>query len=332
MSSQAAQTNYRFQNFYQVTDRSTSAQADYKSLQAEFTRRFSHGLSFDTVYTFAKNLSDNQGSAGNFNSAGFVDEQGGYSATDSFDRHLDYGNVAATRRHRWLTSAIYQLPVGRGRIFGDKLNGVADALVGGWQISNILLLQSGPFLTAYFPAGTIDPSGTGSGTYVRGANQRPDRIANANSGSHSRQHYFNNAAFACPGSAEPASISTCNVGIGSLPIGRFGTEAIGDLHGPGTMNLSTGVSKTLSVRESVRLRAEGTFTNVLNHTNLADPTLDLRSSKFRKNYPIVWFRLWRKPDWPSLFAIGILRKMLCGTTDYAQMPSQPRCRRLKQKP
>lgn len=282
MASQAAQTDYPFPNFYQVTDRSTSAQADYNSLQTEFTRRMSHGLSFNTAYTFAKNLSDNQGSAGNFNSAGFVDEQGGYSATDSFDRHLDYGNVAATRRHRWLTSAIYELPVGRGRTFGNKMNSAADALVGGWQISNIFLVQSGPFLTAYFPAGTIDPSGTGSGTYVGGANQRPDRIANANSGARTRDHYFNGAAFACPGSIDPASISTCNVGTGSLPIGRFGTEAIGDLRGPGTVNLSSGVSKTFRISESLHLRAEGTFTNVFNHTNLADPTLDLTSSSFGK--------------------------------------------------
>lgn len=282
LSSQAAQTDYQFPNFYQITDRSTSAQADYQSMQAEFTRRTSNGLTFTTAYTLAKNLSDNQGSAGNFNSAGFVDEQGGYSATDSFNRHLDYGNVAATRRHRWLTTAIYELPVGRGRMFGNSMPRVADALVGGWQLSNIVLVQSGPFLTAYFPAGFIDPSGTGSGTYVGGANQRPDRIADANSGPRTRDHFFNTNAFACPGSANPASVATCDVGVGSLPIGRYGTEAVGDLRGPGTVNWSTGVSKSFQIVEGLRLRAEGTFTNVLNHTNLADPGLDLTSSSFGK--------------------------------------------------
>ena len=282
LSSAAAQTDYPFPNFYQVTDRSTSAEADYQSLQTELTRRLSNGLSFNTVYTLAKNLSDNQGSAGNFNSAGFVDEQGGYSGTDSYDRHLDYGNVAATRRQRWLTTAIYELPVGRGRMFGNKMNPIAEALVGGWQISNILLVQSGPFLTAFFPAGFIDPSGTGSGTYVGGANQRPDRIANGNSGARTRDRWFNANAFACPGSNDPASVATCDVGVGSLPIGRYGTESVGDLRGPGTVNLSSGVSKSFRVYENVRVRAEGTFTNVLNHTNLADPTLDLTSGSFGK--------------------------------------------------
>ncbi|AFL88329.1 hypothetical protein Terro_2415 [Terriglobus roseus DSM 18391] len=282
LSSQASQADYPFPNFYQVTNRSTAAQADYQSMQVEFTRRMSRGLSFGTTYTLAKNLSDNQGSAGNFNSAGFVDEQGGYSATDSFDRHVDYGNVAATRRHRWLSTLIYEIPVGRGRIFGSNMNRVTDTLLGGWQLSNIFLMQSGTFLTAYFPAGYIDPSGTGSGTYVGGANQRPDRIADANSGERTRSHWFNRNAFACPGSSDPASIATCDVGVGSRPIGRYGSEAVGDLRGPGTVNLSAGISKTFRIRESLRVRTEGTFTNVLNHTNLADPTLDLTSASFGK--------------------------------------------------
>ncbi len=282
MSSQAAATDYPFPNFYQITDRSTSAQADYQSLQVEVSHRQSNGLTFDSAYTLAKNLSDNQGSAGNFNSAGFVDEQGGYSATDSTNRHLDYGNVAGTRHQRWLNTVLYELPVGHGRRFLGGSNHLADALIGGWQVSNILVLQSGPFLTAYFPAGFIDPSGTGSGTYVGGANQRPDRIANGNSSAHSRNAWFNRSAFACPGSTDPNSVATCNVGTGSLPIGRYGTESVGDLRGPGTVALSSGVSKSFRLTEAVHLRTEGTFTNVLNHTNLADPGLDLTSASFGK--------------------------------------------------
>ncbi len=279
------QTAYQFPNFYQITDRRTSAQADYQSLQAELSHRMTRGLSFNATYTLAKNLADNQGTFGNYSSAsGFVDEQGGYSATDSTDPHADYGNVAGTRRDRFLGTAIYELPVGRGRAFGSGMNRVADALVGGWQLSNILLWQSGPFLTAFFPAGDIDPSGTGSGTYVGGAAQRPDRIANGNSSAHNRNQWFNTAAFACPGSSNAASVATCAVGTGTtpgtLPIGRFGTEATGDLHGPGTVALSSGLSKSFTLVEGLRLRAEGTFTNILNHTNLADPVLDLTQANF----------------------------------------------------
>ncbi len=283
------QSAYPFPNFYQITRRSTSASADFHALEAELHRRLSNGLSFDSSYTFAKNLSDNQGTFTNFNGPGFVDEQGGYNPTDSFDRHLDYGNVGGTRRHRWLSTAIYELPVGRGRHFGSGMSRLSDLAVGGWQLSNILLLQSGTFLTAYLPNGSVDPSGTGSGTYVGGAAQRPDRVADGNSSRHDRNHWFNNNAFACPGQVGYSSlaptdatggVTPCTVGVGSAPIGRFGTESVGDLRGPGTVSLSSGLSKSFVLVEGVRLRAEGTFTNVLNHTNLADPQTDISQANF----------------------------------------------------
>ncbi|GAA3758956.1 TonB-dependent receptor [Terriglobus aquaticus] len=272
-----------FPNFNQITRRATGADSDYRSLQGELHRRMLNGISLDAVYTYAKNLSDNQGSNVNFSSAGFVDEQGGYNATDSTNPRQDYGNVTGTRRHRLLLTGITEVPVGRGRKFGGGMNRFADLAVGGWQLANIFVMQSGPFLTAYLPAGAIDPSGTGSSTYPGGsAPSRPDRIANANTSRHNRNQWFNTAAFACPGGGTFADIQAgnCGVGVTSLPIGRFGTEHVGDLEGPGTVSLSTGLSKNFAITERVKLRAEGTFTNVLNHTNLADPVLDLTNASF----------------------------------------------------
>ena len=279
---------FPFPNFYAIADRSTSAEADYQSLQVQISHRLTNGLSFDSAYTLAKNLSDNQGTYGAGSGSSFVDEQGGYNPTDSLNRHQDYGNVSATRRHRWLSTAIYQLPVGRGRHFGSGMNRGGDLLVGGWQLSNILLLQSGTFLTATLPNYDIDPSGTGSGPLF-GAAQRPDRVANGNSKAHNRNQWFNNAAFACPGQLGYASLAPtaatggatpCTVGVGTAPIGRFGTESEGDLTGPGTISLSSGLSKNFVITEGLHLRAEGTFTNVLNHTNLADPQLDISQLNF----------------------------------------------------
>lgn len=180
----------------------------------ELSRRLTNDLAFNANYTLAKNLSDNQGTYNNFNGAGFVDEQGGYSPTDSFNSHQDYGNVSATRRHRFLATAIYELPVGRGRRFGTHMNRLEDVALGCWQLSNILLLLSGTFLTAYIRNGEIDPSGTGSGTAVGGAAQRPDRIADGHSGRHDRNRWFNDSAFACPGQSGYASLllnATTNV-------------------------------------------------------------------------------------------------------------------------
>ncbi len=280
-------TAFPFPNFYAIYNRSTEAQADYHSGQVEVSHRTSRGFSFDSAYTLAKNLSDNQGTYGAYQGAGnFVDEQGGYDASDTYDRHIDYGNVTGTRRNRWLTTSVVELPVGRGKRFGGGMGRVADLAVGGWQVSSIFVWQSGPYITAYLPSGTIDPSGTGSGTLFY-RSQRPDRVGNGKAANRSASGWFNKGAFTCPGTpggiatlTEVNGVSPCSVGVTTAPIGRFGTESVGDLVGPGTVSLSTGLSKAFLITEGIRLRAEGTFTNVVNHTNLSDPTLDVTSPAF----------------------------------------------------
>ncbi len=284
---------FPFPNFASIPDRSSSAQANYQSGQAELSHRFSRGLSFDAAYTFAKNLSDNQGTYGSFGLASsFNDEQGGYNATDTYHRELDYGNVTGTRRQRLLMSGVLELPVGRGHRFAGNLNRVADLAIGGWQLSGIFVDQTGPFLTPIIPSSTADPSGTGSGTlFFR--QQRPDRVARGNAANPNRTQWFNPAAFACPGGVGASGTTgfaslqngQCTVGtdvngVNFAPIGRFGTSSVGDVTGPGTVALSTGASKSFQLLEGLRLRAEGTFTNVLNHTNLADPVLDTTNPSF----------------------------------------------------
>ena len=74
----------------------------------------------------------------------------------------------------------------------------------------------------------------------------------------------------------------CDVGVTSAPIGRYGSEHVGDIIGPGTVNPSGGLSKRIAITENVHLRAEGTSTNALNHTNLNDPQLDITNPNFGK--------------------------------------------------
>ena len=294
---------FPFPNFQAIYDRATSATSNYHSGQVELNRRFSQGLSFSASYTLAKGLADNQGTYGaSSGQSSFVDEQGGYDATSNTNRHLDYGNVVGTRRHRFIANSVYELPYGRGRRFGGSTSRAVNLIAGGWQIASILAVQSGPALTAYIPSGNTDPSGTGAGTlYYR--QQRPDRVGRGNATSPSRNSWFNRTAFVCPGGVGidqgtgadvtgPNSLQngSCVVGgysyadpnnpIAVAPIGRFGTESIGDLTGPGLISFSSGLSKGFELTDGISLRAEGTFTNVLNHVNLGDPNLDVTSPSF----------------------------------------------------
>jgi len=179
------------------------------------------------------------------------------------------------------------------------MNRLEDALVGGWQLSSIFLWQSGPFLTPYFSSGEGDPSGTGSGLNENyqggsypGRAQHVDRVGAAKPAAQNRYNWIDKASFVCPGDPLWVAGTACTTGSGynvatgapngeaPLPIGRFGNAQVGDVVGPGTVNLSTGLSKSFAFTERVRFRLEGTFTNVLNHTNLGDPELDISQPTF----------------------------------------------------
>jgi hypothetical protein len=173
------------------------------------------------------------------------------------------------------------LPFGKGRKFMSGANRATDLILGGWQISSILTLQSGPFLTPTFSGG--DPSGTNAPS--RGS-QRPDRLgaANGNLESPNRDVWSDRSAFICPGRTPGALQYSCSVGStpgrDPNPIGRFGNAGVGIMTGPGTFGLNVGLGKRFIIREGLSLRMEGSFTNLPNWNNLGDPVLNIADNNF----------------------------------------------------
>lgn len=275
--SQRSNLDRPFPNWGLIFSRDAGANSIYNSLQLELNRRFTKGLSYTSAYTLAKNLADNAGPA----PSGFAGETGGGRVTNSLDRRSDRGDVYATRRHRFVNTFVFDLPFGKGRQFMTDVNRFADLLLGGWQLSSILTLQSGPFLTPVFSGG--DPSGTNAPS--RGS-QRPDRLgaADGSVADPNRDMWADRNAFVCPGRATGSLQFDCRVGSvpgrDPAPIGRFGNSGVGILVGPGTFGLNMGMGKRFVIHERVNLRLEGSFTNLPNWTNLGDPNLNIADTNF----------------------------------------------------
>jgi len=254
-----------FPNWGIVNTRSIGATANYNALQMEANRRFTRGLAFNTTYSWSKNLADNQGPVSN---GGFCGEWSCNRSAAYYDRGYEYGNTYGPRRHNWITTLIYQLPVGKGNRFAATANPVVNAIIGGWQTSNIFLVQSGPWTTPYFSGG--DPSGTGSG--FSGRAQHPDKVGPAYPGNPNSGEWFLSSGFSCPA-------GNCAVGSNApgapLPIGRYGTSGVGTLEGPGTLSWDLAISKGFNLTERAKLRFEISFVNVLNHTNLDIPDMNM---------------------------------------------------------
>lgn len=247
-----------FPNFNAVLTRDNGPSAKYHAFTVEVSRRFSGGLSFQNSWTWTKNLSNVGGPA----PGGFAAENGP-TTLNIFNIAADYGDVAFSRRHRFLTTFLWELPVGKGKRFMNSIHPAAEQVIGGWQLNGILLLQTGPYLTPTF-TGT-DPSGTG--VLVRGVTttQRPDRVGNGNISNPTLDAYFDRNAFVRPASN----------------IGRFGNAGVGILRGPGTQVFSLTVGKQFPVYERLKLRYEAAFSNLFNHLNPDIPgTLNITSAAF----------------------------------------------------
>ena len=261
--------NLRFPNFREVLTRDNGPVADYNAFQIEVTRHFASGLTFQNSYTLASNKTNALGSAPNSfapNGERGLDRSGdnGGNVLNYFDIGSDYGNAAFTRRHRFVSTFVYDLPFGRNRHFLGNISTPLNHVVGGWKLTGITLLQSGPFLTPTF-TGT-DPSGTAPSSRSVSSFMRPDCIAGVNplASNPSRSQWLSPAAFAVPASN----------------IGRFGNCGVGIMEGPGTQNFSASIGKRFSLTERVAALYEAQISNVFNITNLGIPNTQINSGSF----------------------------------------------------
>ena len=125
------------------------------SFQAEIERRYSNGLAYQWFYTFTRSMTTND-------TGGFTSGGGGINSTSgensvpeniqllgapnlSYDDRLRLGyyNSGQVPPHRIRWNAIYDLPFGKGKKFGNSASGVLNQIIGGWQIASIGSWRSG---------------------------------------------------------------------------------------------------------------------------------------------------------------------------------------------
>src|ERR1700683_28696 len=153
-------------NWTELYSTFNAGEGNYRAFVVDATHRMQHGFYFDANYTLASNKADNQGDA----PTGFAGEVNyGLPIADRFHIERNLGNVEGTRRDRMLLTGVYQLPFGLGRNFMNG-GGIKDAFLGGWDLTTVTLLETGPWLTP-----TISASADQSNTNVvnRGAIARP---------------------------------------------------------------------------------------------------------------------------------------------------------------
>jgi hypothetical protein len=220
--------------------------ASYNALQVDVNHRFSQGLSLRGVYTWSKALDDgdslNQTTAGN--APGLI--------SNPYDIKADWGPATYDVRNLAVISAVYELPIGRGRRFAGNLNGLSNALAGGWSVNSIVLLQSGfPFT----PQLSYNPSNDGDTRNPVRPYINPNFKGSIITGNPNQ--WFNPNAF--------------------LPVptnsGFFGNLGRNTLTGPGVATWDFSAVKDIPLKERLNLQFRAEIFNLLNRANFNTPNL-----------------------------------------------------------
>jgi hypothetical protein len=206
---------------------------NYNALQTYLTRRKGNAI-MTVSYTWSKALTD----ASAYNSAGDV--------VEGLNRRFNYGPASYDRRHIFVATYTYRLPVLRDR------PRIVSTAFGGWELSGITRFQSGALLT---PVGASYVSGNRRSEYLGGPVALP-------SDQRGPDHWFNTAAFS---NAPPLEIGNAGVGI---------------IQAPGWENWDLSLRKVFRIRERWDMRFTADSFNVLNHVNFDDPNVTSSSASF----------------------------------------------------
>ena len=239
------------------------ASSSYNALEASLRKRFSHGISFLTSYTWSHAIDD----VSSFNIAGSSSIQ----VAGENDLAQDPRNLAAERgpslfdaRHRLVFSYQWSLP------FFAHQQGVAKQILSGWQLNGIITAMSGTPFTVF---DSRDNSFQGSAPEITGFSaNRPNVVAgqDPNDGPHKVGTWLNAAAF----TRVPQD--------GSLPTQQFGNAGRNIAVGPGYANWDLGASKNFRLTETKGLQFRAEIFNILNHANFHIPNSDINSPTFNQ--------------------------------------------------
>jgi hypothetical protein len=238
------QSRRLYPDFGFTAQMSSGANANYNGLQVQFTRRMSNGLQLLAGYTFAKNISNNEGEEGGYSDGGAPLGQNDNDPRN--ERALTVNDV----RHRFTLSGMYELPFGKGKRWLSGANAVVNGIVGGWELTALASFQTGFPIT---PQSGMDSGNVGTG------NWRPDRICDGNLPSDQRTvaRWFDTNCF-----TNQFLIADNNNGIF-----RFGNSGRSILTGPGIQNFDFAMLKDFRITEAIRLQFRAEAFNALNHTN-----------------------------------------------------------------
>jgi len=213
----------------------------YNGLQAKLVRRMATGLQVNASYTWSHTLDNADDVLANAPTGILVGTNG--MPLLKYQR----GSSNNDQRQLFGVAAIYELPFGRGRTFGQNMPKALDEVVGGWQWNNVIGLATGT---------PLDIQGSS------GPNGRPDYHGG------------------CKTNASWNVWIKCPAGAFTNPAGLVGDLSRNSFPGPGTKDWDMSLIKSFSIAERVKSEFRAQVYNLTNTPNFQDPDTNYNNGDF----------------------------------------------------
>jgi hypothetical protein len=227
------------------------------AFQAQFERRYSHGLMLSMSYTYL----DQKTTALDLGNSSL-----GGLAWNPFNPNLDYTQDSWLAKNRFVAYGVWDLPLGKGRKFGSGFSGWENAIIGGWQTTFNMFAKTGTAFTPFWTCNDCFPTGPGNlgvgsvdavGDF-NGPSFRPVVIGNVN-------HRVGDQMW------DPAAFDLPPLGADVLSNPNLAKR--NSLTGPGTWGVNLGVHKDFHFGDRVVATFGADVQNLFNH-RLFSPNAD----------------------------------------------------------
>jgi hypothetical protein len=225
------------------------AKSWYDSLQGSMRMRPTNGISFLASYTLGHAVDHVSG----LNIGGEARPVLPVTIGDdaSIERALTFEKADALFdvRHRFVVSFNVEIPV------ADSLNGVAAAILEGWQVNGIVQAQTG------FPLTVIDPQ-----TGIRYLTNRPDQVCDPNEDA--------------PGTVEQWFTTSCFARRAIANTAEPGTTPRNSVRGPGFARTDLSVFRNITLTGPHQLQLRVEVFNAFNQTRFGQPGGQIGTATF----------------------------------------------------
>jgi hypothetical protein len=214
----------------------------YNGLQAKLTRRVASGLQVIGTYTWSHTFDNTDDVLANSPNGIVVGNNG--TPLLQYQR----GNSNNDQRQLFAAAAIYDLPFGRGRTFGQNMPKTLDFVAGGWQWDHVIQLA------------------TGSPMDIQGAPNSPNGRPDYHGGCQTNVSW--NVWISCPAGAFTAPAGL----VGDLPRNFF--------TGPGTHTWDSSLIKSFNITERAKTEFRAQVYNLTNTPQFQIPDNNYNNGDF----------------------------------------------------